>query len=134
MPLWLRTHLVPAQHETIGAGRRATCTGLCISPDAATMEVIGDGAPEGAWTVSNQTITTDGEVFTGPADPTICGPRTRRPRRARSGSASLGLRQDLIYHPDSHFWPLQWAETGVFVGLAALLAGFCFWWIRRRVS
>jgi hypothetical protein len=33
--------------------------------------------------------------------------------------------------PASRYWPLQWAETSVLVFLALLLAGFCFWWIRR---
>jgi hypothetical protein len=28
---------------------------------------------------------------------------------------------------------LQWAETGIFVALALVLAGFCCWWIRRRL-
>ena len=44
---------------------------------------------------------------------------------------SLGLRQDLLYHSGSHFWPLQWAETALFGALAGLLAWFCFWWSRR---
>jgi ABC-type lipopolysaccharide export system ATPase subunit len=26
-----------------------------------------------------------------------------------------------------------WAETGIFQALALALAGFCFWWIRRRL-
>jgi hypothetical protein len=29
---------------------------------------------------------------------------------------------------------MQWSEAGMFVAVAALLAGFCFWSLRRRVS
>jgi hypothetical protein len=47
---------------------------------------------------------------------------------------ALGLRQDLTYHPASHFWPLQWTEAGIFIALAVMLAGFCFWWTRRRLT
>ena len=47
---------------------------------------------------------------------------------------TLGLRQDMTYQPASHFWPLQFAETGIFVAVAVLLAGFCFWWTRRRLT
>ncbi|MEV5533349.1 ABC transporter permease [Streptomyces prunicolor] len=36
------------------------------------------------------------------------------------------------FHPSSQLWPLQWAETGLCVLLAAALAGLCVWWIRRR--
>ncbi|MEU3353550.1 translation initiation factor IF-2 [Streptomyces sp. NPDC037389] len=35
------------------------------------------------------------------------------------------------WHPGSHLWPLEWAEAGVAVGLAALAAGAAFWVIRR---
>jgi hypothetical protein len=46
----------------------------------------------------------------------------------------LGLRQDLTYHPADHFWPLQLAEAGIFIAIALLLAGFCFWWTRRHLT
>jgi hypothetical protein len=36
--------------------------------------------------------------------------------------------------PADHFWPLQWAEAGIFIAIAVLLAGFCFWWTRRRLT
>jgi hypothetical protein len=47
---------------------------------------------------------------------------------------SLGYRQLLVYQPAGRFWALQWAETGLFLGVSALLAAFCFWWTRRRLS
>jgi hypothetical protein len=40
----------------------------------------------------------------------------------------------VVYQPDSHFWPLQLTETGLFVGLAAILILFAAWWTRRRTS
>ena len=45
-----------------------------------------------------------------------------------------GYRQQLVYQPASRFWALQWAETGLFVGLSALLAWFSLWWVRRRLT
>jgi len=36
------------------------------------------------------------------------------------------------FHPSSQLWPLQWAQTGLCLLLAAALAGLCVWWIRRR--
>jgi hypothetical protein len=40
----------------------------------------------------------------------------------------------VVYQPESHFWPLQLTETGLFAGLAAILIGFAVWWTRRRTS
>jgi len=130
MPLWIRAHLVPARHDTPALDLERM-NEISIHHDN-TMRILGDGVA-GAWTTSNQTITPSGQVFTGPADPTVCGPDGSL-RACNDWLNSLGLRQDLVYHPASHFWPLQWAETGVFVAVAALLTGFCFWWIRRRVA
>ena len=96
------------------------------------MRIVGSEEIAGAWTVGNRTITAGGTTFSGPADLTKCGPNGTQVK-CHEWLGSLGLRQELIYHPGSHFWPLQWAETGLFVGLAALLAAFCFWWIRRRI-
>jgi hypothetical protein len=86
-----------------------------------------------AWILSNQTITPAGEVFSGPADPQTCG--FDAPAHAcQEWLGTLYLRQELTYHPANHFWPLQWTETGIFVAIAVLLAGFCFWWTRRRLT
>jgi hypothetical protein len=37
-------------------------------------------------------------------------------------------------HPASQLWPLQWAETGLCLLLAAALTGLCVWWVRRRMT
>ncbi len=37
-----------------------------------------------------------------------------------------------VYHPASHFWPLQLTETGLFLGLAAVLVAFAAWWTHER--
>ncbi|MCC3774591.1 hypothetical protein [Streptomyces sp. UNOB3_S3] len=35
------------------------------------------------------------------------------------------------WHPGSHLWPLEWAEAGVGVALAAVFAGAAVWVVRR---
>jgi hypothetical protein len=40
--------------------------------------------------------------------------------------ASRGIREAITYQPGSRYWPLQSIETGIFLGLALALAGFCF--------
>ena len=43
-------------------------------------------------------------------------------------------RQHLVYQPANRFWTLRWAETRLFLGVSGLLAWFCFWWVRRRLT
>jgi hypothetical protein len=131
MQEWIRAHLVAVSHAinpldtssldtlNIGAGNQLT--------------VVASAHLRGAWVLSNQTITTTGQLFTGPANPQYCGPDAA-PQACTDWVGSLGLRQDLTYHPANHFWPLQWTEAGIFIAIAVLLAGFCFWWTRRRLT
>ena len=135
MPLWIRAQLVPARHGT-PALNIAELQGITIGVDG-RMSVLGK-EPSGDWVLSNRVITADGQLFTGPADPQHCGRPgsgghvpTPSPSQCQDWLGTLGLRQDIAYHPASHFWPLQWAEAGIFLAAAALLVGFCFWWIRR---
>ena len=97
------------------------------------MEVVSAATPHGSWVLSNTSITPAGQIFAGPADPQYCGPN-QGSDVCLAWVGRLGLRQDLIYQPANHFWPLQFAETGIFVAAAVLMAGFCFWWTRRRLT
>lgn len=128
-PMWLRERLIPPVHTTTPLDMNRL-TDLMIDSEKA-MEVLGK-TPEGAWTLTNRTLWPDGSVFTGPADPAACG-RDAAFGRCEDWIGGLGLQQDLSYHPSTHFWSLQWTEAGVFIGLTALLAAFCFWWVRKRV-
>ena len=40
----------------------------------------------------------------------------------------------VVYQPESHFWPLQLIETGLFIGLAAVLILLAAWWTRERTA
>jgi hypothetical protein len=44
---------------------------------------------------------------------------------------ALGYRQQVVYQPASRYWALQWIETAMYLALAGLLAGLCFWRTRR---
>jgi hypothetical protein len=43
-------------------------------------------------------------------------------------------RELVSYQPPGHFWPLQWAELALYLGVALALAGTCAWWVRHRLS
>jgi ABC-type transport system involved in multi-copper enzyme maturation permease subunit len=131
MPLWIRAHLAPVAHSTTPLDL-SRVDELLIGPRN-TMEVVSGANPHGAWVLDNTTITSAGHIFTGPANPQYCG-ENQGADACMNWLGSLGLRQDLTYQPVSHFWPLQWTETGIFIAAAVLLAGFCFWWTRRRLT
>lgn len=50
-----------------------------------------------------------------------------------SGEAVRGS-MTLVYHPADRFWLFQAIETALFLGLAAGLLGFTFWWVTRRMA
>ncbi|GIH18475.1 ABC transporter permease [Rugosimonospora africana] len=132
MPLWIRAHLVPARHATRPLDV-SNVTQFMFNRDNSTMRVVSGVVPDNAWVLSNRTVTPTGQVFSGPADPQYCG-ENHGPKSCLHWVGTLGLRQDLTYQPASHFWPMQWAETGVFVAVAVALLSFCFWWTRRRLA
>lgn len=40
----------------------------------------------------------------------------------------------VVYQPENHFWPLQLTETGLYLGLAAILILLAAWWTHRRAA
>jgi hypothetical protein len=83
----------------------------------------------GALVLSNQTTSASGQVFTGPS-PHAC--QNGSFPACQNALGKLHLRQLITYQPASRYWAFQWYETAIFLALALALAGFCFWWIRRR--
>ncbi len=131
MPAWIRPHLIPPDGAT-SALNPAAIEQVFIGGDG-SMKVTAAVNIPGAWVLSNQSITPAGRVFTGPA-PRACESQSGSVQACNTAIGKLHLRQVLSYQPASHFWPLQWYETAIFLALAAALAGFCLWRIRRHLS
>jgi hypothetical protein len=56
-----------------------------------------------------------------------------------SNGGPAGLSQQVSYvsqyfQPGDRFWAFQSIESAILVGLAALLLGFAFYWVTRRVT
>lgn len=66
----------------------------------------------------------------------LVDPRTPLPHSIHDcvGQVAARFHEVVTYQPASHYWGLQWAETGVFVALALALLGFSFWWVRHRLG
>ncbi|MGW6641661.1 transporter [Streptomyces iakyrus] len=137
VPMWIRPHLAAPDRTTVP-----------IEPDGAPISVQDEAGEiiahldevPGAWVTSQQTLNAAGQPAPVPSSFPDClrtesGPPTLEQfERCIADLGALGYKQQVTYQPAGNFWALQWAETGLFLGLALALTGFCVWWIRRRVT
>jgi hypothetical protein len=129
MALWVRAHLITPLRSSIPFNP-AHITALLIS-DSGQLSLTARVNRPGAWILSNQTVTAAGRPFAGPA-PAACVSDTGSFQSCQRALVPLHLRQVVTYQPASRYWAFQWTETAIFLALAVALAGFCYWWIRRR--
>jgi hypothetical protein len=103
----------------------------------------GAGCPplrSGEFVLSNSLVNSSGHAVNtvGCTDGVRVSPGSPRPDPAAIQHAYqiclAQYRQVQVYQPDSRYWPFQWYETAIFVGLALIMTGFCFWWVRRHLS
>jgi hypothetical protein len=134
MPAVVRPYLIPPVQATAPFNAN-TADEFMISSNSqhngATMTLVGNYSRPGAWILSNQTITPSGRVFDGPPAP-VCMSNSAPLQACANWVNSLHLRQLITYQPESRFWPLQGAETGIYLILATGLGALCTWQIRRR--
>jgi hypothetical protein len=131
--LKIRFHLIPPV-------RVASALNMAWVTETGTAGTAGRGSlfigiqPNlpGAWINSSQVTTAAGSTSLGPPV-SACGPNATY-RACTAAIARMHLRQVIVYQPGSRFWALQWYETAIYLALALALAGFCVWWVRRRVS
>jgi ABC-type transport system involved in multi-copper enzyme maturation permease subunit len=143
MPLWVRPHLLRPTTQLVTISRDTTTgIGFHNSDPVPTIEVR---SPAGSWVLSDRTVDPAGRVVPVPSSFVECMPDPPAPGRPDGPAVQIkqrldtcltqlsaaGYRQRLVYQPASRFWPLQWAETGLFLALSGLLAWFCFWRVRR---
>jgi hypothetical protein len=148
VPLWVRPHLAPAVTTTeVISG--STLDGI-MSESGGPFHITTHTKNRGDWVLTNQTVDSDGHAADLPGWFADCLPPPPgegdggATTRVHAGRGSLddclsrltaeGYRQRLVYQPLSHFWRLQYAEAGLYLGVSGLLAGLSFWWVRRRLS
>lgn len=131
MPMALRERLVEPVVTTAPLDTGALVE-VAISQEG-TMRVLAAVKEPGAWVVANQTVTASGAEFTGPHNEEKCG-RNGSPQECDAWLGTLNLRQVATFQPADRFWTLQWREAGLLLAAAVVLTGFCFWWLRRRLT
>ncbi|MFC8225734.1 ABC transporter permease [Streptomyces sp. NPDC057287] len=140
MPYVVRPHLMAPEHTDVAlssVGMGGTGGAGTWDAQQVTLKGMGDDAQltvalatPGAWVVSGATPVVDesGAEVRGAEG---CA----RPEAEPMGCfAESDLYVEVAYHPADRYWTFQWIETAVFAALAGLLAGFCAWWLRRRLT
>jgi ABC-type transport system involved in multi-copper enzyme maturation permease subunit len=134
-PLWIRPNLFPTSQTIATIEAAGANVSLNTNPWLTLTASAVPGEP-GAWIISTEGVSVAGQpVSTIPA---VCEPALSHgvdPGGALANCvASRGIRVAESYQPASHYWPLQWSETGMFLALALALAWYCFWRLNRRRS
>jgi hypothetical protein len=152
---WLRPHLM-SPVRTVTALSQGNSIGFALTPGG--VQVMADPPSiANAWALSADIVNNAGQAptaaFMKSACPTLAnvalpassGGGVRHVRVAGNGPGPQAF-QDCVtkvaakyhevvtYQPASRFWAFQGIETAIFVVLALLLAGLCFWWVRHRLS
>ena len=127
---WVRPHLIAPVHATAKVIASLPGGGMKLWPAAGPHGPMGLPVTisRGAWVYSIQRVNAAGQVVR-PVFSTAC---QRSPAALRACHA--GYHQVVSYQPASRFWAFQWYETAIFLGLGLILAGLCFWWLRRRLA
>ncbi|GAA2348550.1 ABC transporter permease subunit [Dactylosporangium salmoneum] len=136
VPALIRPHLLPSTTTTFPINQVSTSQfhGLRGSQTDFHFDLP---TPPGAWLTSQPPVQNSSGQVVRIDDYPDCFPSLNGgddPDLGQIGAclAKANLHETVTYHPASHYWPLQWMETGIFLALAGALAGTCFWWIRRR--
>ncbi|GAA4606224.1 transporter [Actinoallomurus liliacearum] len=129
MAVGVRSHLLPPEHVTT----KITSANLTLIDFTGHLTVKVD--EPGAWIVSQHTVNAAGRVVAPPSWVEQCPLENRQGSQACFDRLSdLGYRQLVSYHPAGRFWAFQCEEAAIYLVVALSLAGFCVWWIRRRLS
>jgi hypothetical protein len=86
----------------------------------------------GAWRFGDELVDGAGHAVRGPLPmPEVCRAAVDRATADRCMSG-LGYRVVSTVHPADRYWPFQWTEAAIFVGLAAVLVAVGAWFVLRR--
>lgn len=151
--LWVRSHLLAPSHLSTALNARSTGFGRSLTGPM-TLQPNPPDLPN-AWIYSTRVVDSAGNGLTSQVLASTC-PGLSKALTAPPQGAGGDVRQvpdgvasavtdcvtrisanyhvAVTYQPASRYWLFQWYETAIFLGFALALAGFSFWWIRRRLN
>lgn len=129
MPLAVRPHLFSPVRQNVSIATQFSGQ-ESVNGDRFTLALDFVSTKPGAWIMSSQAVNAAGQ-------PVSVLPSDCRPLAAGDPMQCLvshGIQVAVTYQPTSRYWAFQWAETGIYLALALILAGFCSWRLTRRLS
>lgn len=94
--------------------------------------------PNSAWEVASGISNSHGAIF----DPTVVNRICPWKAANAVGGQALTpclrhhdwLYNTTLYQPVSRFWPFQFIESAMYLGMAAVLLGVAIWWVLKRLA
>ncbi|MGW4498302.1 ABC transporter permease subunit [Micromonospora sp. NPDC004336] len=139
VPNLLRPHYLPAERTTVPMSADAINQARSLGSITGGPVVGGMEIP-GSWvTDTSPLLTSDGRQLSDAAFDRCLddAPKTGATGRFGDTAVCLGeldLHVDVAYQPDRRFWPFQWIELAIYLGLGALLVAVGLWRVQRRAA
>jgi hypothetical protein len=137
MIYWVRPHLIAPFHKDLAINSAPT---LNIGLTQAGVQVVATTRGldiSNAWIYSSEIVDKAGYAPTTAFLNHACpfGKVSHAPNfQTCTANIAAKFHEVVTYQPGSHYWTLQWYETAIFLGLAVVLAGLSFLWIRRPLA
>jgi hypothetical protein len=133
MPLWIRPHFFPADRTVVSVASLDSISLQQGGLNGSTFHLGAENLPgqPSAWLFSSGAVNAAGRaVSTTPAACTA--PSVENGGGFLDCLASHGIRETISYQPASRYWAIQGTETAIYLALAVVLGGYCFWRLGRR--
>ena len=130
---WVRPHLWPPAYASLPLTSSEVSLGILKGTGSSGLRAYASVHIPDAWVHSAQIVDKAGHV---PTDQLLRSVFPNLGTGPENGGAKLAAIYHVLvaYQPASRYWLFQGLETAVFVAIALVLAGICFWWVRRRLS
>jgi ABC-type transport system involved in multi-copper enzyme maturation permease subunit len=133
---WIRPYLFAPVHKSLPI-TAATPLSFQSTPTGMTVFERTNGVSiRNAWLSSIKIVDNTGHMPTTSLLSRACPQGNYGPLNPAGCNAKLAAKfhQLVTYQPANRYWPMQWYELAIFLGLAIVLAGVCFYWIGRPLS
>ncbi|MGH3188451.1 MAG: hypothetical protein ACRDPY_05905 [Streptosporangiaceae bacterium] len=150
---WIRPRLITPAVRNLALNPAAMGVGSNSPSGPDTLQPDPPNIPD-AWIYSTQIVAKTGHPLTARIVASACphlggsGPdggqagrhATQVPASAQQALqhcvAKIGAtyHEVVIYQPATRYWTFQWYELAIYLGTALILARFCFWQVRRRLT
>jgi hypothetical protein len=133
IPAVVRQNLMPPVTKTITLDASVMAREVGLSLEGNVWYLRGYTVP-GGWALEDQArlYKPDGTPYTS-EDARPCLANVGDREAADACTVAQNLHFEHRYQPGDRYWTFQWIELSLFAGLSLLLAGFGFYWLRRRL-